>query len=217
MNIMKGERIAFFSHFFGALTALAGTVTLIIISLGNKTLLMTSLIYGLSITFLFSASSLYHAKKRGENEVTFWRKLDHLAIFVMIAGSYTPICFFYLEGPMFWGILIAQWSLVFLGILFKFWFLNAPRFLNIAIYLAMGWMAIIPMGTIFDVMPRAEIHYLFAGAFSFTAGAIIYLLKKPNFFRGSFGFHELFHFFILLGGVMHYIMILRGTVGILSI
>lgn len=217
MNIMKGERIAFFSHFFGAFAALGGTIFLAIISRGTPELLATSLVYGLSITFLFSASSLYHAKKREENEVTLWRKLDHLAIFFMIAGSYTPICFIYLEGPMLYGILIAQWSLVLFGFIFKFFFLKAPRFIYTSIYLAMGWMAVIPMGTILNVMPPRELHFLFAGAFFFTVGAIIYIVKKPNLFNGRFGFHELFHVFILLGGLMHFIMIFLGTTHSLSL
>lgn len=217
MKIKKGERIAFFSHFIGALAALAGTIWLIILSRTDVKLMTASLIYGFSITFLFTASSIYHAKKKSENEKSFWRKLDHLAIFFMIAGTYTPVSLLYLEGSMLKAILIAQWSLVLFGFIFKFWFINAPRFLNIAIYLAMGWMAVIPMGRIYEVMPSTVIFYLFAGAFFFTIGALVYLAKKPNLFGGAIGFHELFHFFILVGGIMHYMMVLQGMAGSLTI
>ena len=210
MKIMRGEKIAFFSHFIGALAALAGTIWLVIFTRTDVKLMTAVLIYGLSIIFLFTASSLYHANKKSENEKTFWRKLDHLAIFFMIAGSYTPVCLLYLEGTMLKAILIAQWSLVLFGFIFKFWFINAPRFLNIAIYLAMGWMAVIPMKRISEVMPSIVLFYLFAGAFFFTIGALVYLAKKPNLFKGAMGFHELFHIFILLGGTMHYMMIFKA-------
>jgi len=211
MQIRKDERFSFYSHTLGALASMIGTIILIVIANRSSVLLMLSIVYGISITMLFSASALYHAKKRFEDENSIWRKMDHLAIFIMIAGTYTPISYIFLEGKWRWGIIIAQWSLVALGALFKFFFLRSPRYISAGIYLAMGWMAVLIMGKIFLVMTPEQIIYLVAGALSFTAGAIIYMMKRPNPLPERVGFHGVFHVFILLGGFFHYLMVLDAV------
>ena len=145
-----------------------------------------------------------------ENDRSIWRKLDHTAIFFLIAGTYTPLCFLYLDGKMRWGILIAQWSLVVLGTLFKFIFINAPRVLGTIIYLLMGWLVLVPMVTLVKTMPRVAFIFLVAGGLSYTIGAIIYACKKPNPLPGFFGFHEIFHLFISGGAILHLAMLIDG-------
>jgi len=162
------------------------------------------------VIFLFLSSSLYHAYKKKEGEISFWRKLDHFAIFIMIAGTYTPICYFYLTGYWKWLIISVQWFLVLGGFFFKFFYLKAPRYLYTIIYLIMGWSGIIPIKQFINTMPFNSIIYLFSGGLSFTIGAVFYMLKKPKI--KYFGFHEIFHVFILIGAFVHYLLVYNAIV-----
>ncbi len=207
MKIPHTEKISAYTHGGTIPVMIIGTIILLIISSGNITAQIVSLIYGLSGIFLFSASFLYHTKKVIENDKTVWRKLDHSAIFFLIAGTYTPICFLYLEGNMKWGILIAQWTLVLSGIIFKLFFVNAPRVIGTMIYLLMGWIVVIPISTLMNTMPAAALTFLAAGGISYTVGAIIYIIKRPNPIPDFFGFHEIFHLFIIGGAVLHLAMV----------
>lgn len=216
MTVLPSEKFSFYSHFFGAIAALAGTVVLILKTAADPTYVTTAIIYGISITFLFTASSLYHAHKRAENENSIWRKIDHVAIFVMIAGTYTPICIVYLDGYWQTGIIAAQWGVALLGFFFTVIYLSAPRVLYTILYLVMGWMAIILIKEIMNTMSPLNLFYLFSGGIAFTVGAIIYAIKKPVIKPGVFGFHELFHIFILLGAVLHFLMVNRALTMALS-
>ena len=201
----------------GAVAAILGTLALIVITRHRSDLLSISLIYGFSIIFLFSASTIYHARKRGEDENSLWRKFDHLAIFFMIAGTYTPLCYIYLESGWKWGIIIAQWSLVIIGALFKFFYLKAPRFISTIIYLLMGWMAVIVVGKLLPIMTIKEVIFLFSGGILFTIGAVVYIMKYPDLLPGRIGFHGIFHIFIMLGGAVHYLMVYQAVTGALTL
>ncbi|MCL1912167.1 MAG: hemolysin III family protein [Leptospirales bacterium] len=207
MRILYKEYFSFFSHAAGALLGLAGAAALATLTVKSKALLATALIYGISVTLLFSFSALYHAKKRFDNENSIWRRLDHFAIFLMIAGTYTPLSYIYLDGAWRQGIIIAQWSLVFLGFFFKLIFFRAPRYVSTAIYLAMGWMTLLVIGKIISSMDAFAISALFAGGVFFTVGAVIYMIKKPDPFPERVGFHGVFHVFILLGGISHFCVV----------
>ncbi|MHA1475818.1 MAG: PAQR family membrane homeostasis protein TrhA [Promethearchaeota archaeon] len=206
-TISQKEIFSSMSHLFGAILAILGMIILIIKSIGNTANIIIAIIYSLSTFFLFISSAIYHAQKKEENEESIWRKLDHIAIFVMIAGSYTPICFLFLEGIWRWSILILQWTLVISGVILKLIVLNTPRWVTITIYLVQGWVAIIPFYQLTKVMPLVSIILLIAGGLSYTIGAIIYKLKKPNPLPGKFGFHEIFHIWILIGAFLQYIPI----------
>ena len=207
MSINQKERFSALSHFAGAIGGLLGLILLVVMCKNRSDLLLVSFIYGLSAIFLFSASGLYHTKKKAEDEVSFWRKLDHLAIFFMIAGTYTVVSYIHLSGYWKIGIISAQWTLVFFGIIFKFLWLRAPRIFSTMIYLLMGWMAILPMKEFITSMSGAALIFLLLGAFFYSTGAIIYAFKKPDILPDKIGFHGVFHMFILLGGFMHFLMI----------
>ncbi len=203
------ERFNFYSHLAGVLLGLAGLVFLCRVASTSFPAIVTALIYGFSIIFLFLASSLYHAFKKEENEVSFWRKMDRLAIFFMIAGTYTPICYFCLEGTWRWTMIVLQWGLVGFGVISQLFFPRAPRSLYAGIYLSMGWLAIFPIRQILSNMSFSQEILLFSGGIAFTLGGIIYAIKRPRILPGVFSFHELFHVTVLLGGVLHYAMIYR--------
>ncbi len=207
INIRKSEKAASFSHLFGAVASVIGLIVLLYATWGRWDIFFVTLVYGLGAICLFLASGIYHAQKREENAQNIWRKLDHVAIFIMIAGTYTPMCYVYLEGAWFWSIIGVQWGCVLAGLFFKVFYLRAPRIISPILYLLMGWMAVIPMNILWHSMSALSFCLLVGGGVAYSVGAIIYALKKPNPLPGVFGFHEIFHLFILLGAVLHYFMV----------
>ncbi len=211
MKILDDEKISAYTH--GALIPVmaSGTVLLSILAGKNIYLQIALLIYGFSAVALFTASFVFHATIKDDNIMTFWRKVDRSAIFLLIAGSYTPMCFIYLHGPMLRGILAAQWLLFFSGIFFSF-FTNAPRKISTVIYLLMGWLVIIPFKTIFLAMPLNLFSLLVAGGVFYTIGALVYAFKKPQIQSLNMGFHEVFHLFINAGAVTHMLTIIGSVI-----
>lgn len=196
----------------GIVAAIAGTVYLVSVVRASVAYVAVAVVYGISVTLLFSASAFYHALKKSENEISLWRTLDHSAIFFMIAGTYTPVCYVYLSGYWRWSVIVLQWALVITGLFLKFFYLRAPRYFSTAIYLLMGWIGIVAIKEFLTTMPPHAVFYLFAGGVSFTVGAIFYAVKKPVLAPG-FGFHEIFHFFVLLGGLFHYLLVYTALAG----
>ncbi|MCP5162240.1 MAG: hemolysin III family protein [Hahellaceae bacterium] len=205
--IRSQEAFNFYSHLAGMLAAAIGTFFLILRATDSAPLMVTALIYGLSVVFLFLASSLYHAFKKQENELSFWRRMDRFAIFIMIAGSYTPVCYFFLNDDWRVPMIAIQWGLVAFGVLTQVFFPRAPRVVFTAIYLTMGWLLILPMQQVLASMTSAQEVLLLGGGAAFTAGALFYAAKRPLILPGIFSFHELFHVMVLVGASCHYALI----------
>ena len=211
--VKSQEIFNFYSHLAGAVAAVIGTIFLVKAATGSPSMIVTALIYGLSIIFLFSASSLYHAFKKQENELSFWRRMDRLAIFFMIAGSYTPVCYFFMDDAWRLPMIAIQWGLVAFGVCSQLFFPRAPRAIYAVIFLIMGWMLVFPIRQVLDSMSVMQITLLFSGGVAFTVGAIVYAIKKPLMLPGIFSFHELFHVMVLIGGVCHYALIYSAFSG----
>ena len=145
MKIQRKEQFSFYSHLCGAIVVLVVTLTLVYQARSSLPLVTVSVIYGFAALFMLLSSALYHAFKKEENQASFLRKMDHFAIFCMIAGTYTPLSYIYLEGDLKWGIIIAQWTLVIAGFFLKVFYIRAPRILTTSVFLLMGWMVIIPI------------------------------------------------------------------------
>jgi hemolysin III len=207
----REELFNVYSHLLGTLAGIAGTVLLIIAAAGSTAHLLVVLAYGVSVIFMFSASSLHHMFKINENDNNLWHRMDRLAIYFMIAGTYTPVCFLYLEGGWRWTMIGIQWGLVLFGFVSQVVFPGASRVLYSVIYLVMGWLAVIPLHRLVEAMTAGEILLLVSGGLIFTAGGIIYAIKRPLLYPGRFSFHELFHVLILLGVVCHYLLIYRAV------
>ena len=139
------ERFSSYSHLLGAFLSVIGTIVLLFFSWPSAIQISLAIIYGVSNIFLFSASATYHPLKIKENDNTLSRCIDHVAIFVLIAGSYTPICYFYLTGWMQIGIIAIQWGIVLVGLFLKIFVINTPRWITSGIYLIMGWIILIPL------------------------------------------------------------------------
>ena len=208
------EPFSSLSHLAGALAAVAGTVILALLTRGDAGALAASLVYGLSATLLFTASGIYHAAKTGENGTSALRKLDHSAIFVMIAGTYTPVSFAYLSAAWAWSIVAVQWGLVVIGIAITLLWITRPRGITAAVYVGMGWVAVAAIKELLNAMPRRALLLMLVGGLWYTAGALIYAIKKPDPLPGRFGFHEIFHVFILAGAGFHYFLVLDAVRGL---
>jgi hemolysin III len=186
-----------------------GLITLVYFGWGDFQKLITFIIYGLSLILMFSASGTYHMVIARDSIILNLRKLDHSAIYLLIAGTYTPICIYFFSGFWQFGMLAIIWSLALIGIIVKLFLINAPRWITAGVYLIMGWLAIMGVQEILRTMPTAAIIWLVIGGLFYSLGAIIYITKFMNFIPGKFGFHEVWHVFVILGALSHYYLIFR--------
>lgn len=211
------DPVSGFSHLFGAILSVAGLVMLIVMAAfySNEKAwdIVSFSIFGSGLILLYTFSSLYHLLNVGETATRVLRKFDHIMIYVLIASTYTPICLGPLRGPWGWSIFGVVWGLAVIGIVLTAIWINAPRWLTTIIYLAMGWTVIIaayPMITIFNRLGSlSSLLWLLAGGIFYSIGAIIYGLKWPHLKNKYFGFHEIFHIFVLLGSFCQYWFIFR--------
>lgn len=201
------DPVSGFTHLVAAGAALIGLIALLIAGRGDAVKELSLLIYGLSLIMMFSASATYHLVNMGPGVVGWLRKLDHSAIYLLIAGTYTPICLHFFTGFWNWGMVLVIWTMALAGIIVKLFVIGAPRWVTAGVYLVMGWLGILGIGEIWRTMPPAAIGWLVLGGVFFTAGAVIYVLKKPDPWPGVFGFHEIWHIFIIFGCMAHYILI----------
>ena len=202
------EPVNSLTHLAAAAVAIAGTVVLAYLALDDAVKLASLCLYGVTLVLMFSSSALYHTIQSGPKATLFLRKLDHSAIYLLIAGTYTPICLHYFTG--FWrgGFLAIIWILGLTGIAVKLFVIHAPRWITAGVYLLMGWLAVAGVGEILAQMPAGAIAWLLAGGLFFTGGAVVYMLKKPDPFPGVFGFHEIWHIFVILGAFSHFALML---------
>jgi hemolysin III len=194
-------------HLFTAVAALGGWIVLLGIGGGDPGKTAALSVYGLSLVLMFGCSAAYHLIKAGPKRYILLRKLDHSAIYLLIAGSYTPICYLWFFGFWKWGILAIIWSLALIGIGVKIFYINAPRWLTAGNYVVMGWLALLAVRPMLASLPAGALFWLAVGGIIYTVGAVIYILQKPDFVPGVFGFHELWHLFVILAALAHYIAI----------
>lgn len=199
------------THFIGAVLSLAALLIMITIALIEKMEQLTIIgitVFGISSIALYSASSIYHYYNASENNKIklILRKLDHSMIYVLIAGTYTPICLSYLTYPHSIYFLFVIWSIALIGIIAKLCWMNAPRFLSTVFYLLMGWALVFDLPAFANV-PLGCLGLIGAGGISYTIGAIIYIIERPNWFQ-KFGFHELFHIFVMVGSAFHFMAVI---------
>jgi hemolysin III len=202
------EPVNSLTHWGGAILALIGLIALLIVGWSTPAKIISLAIYGASLIFLFSASATYHMVRVKDKALEIFRKVDHSAIFVLIAGTYTPFCVNAFTGFWKWGMLSIIWSLAVIGIVVKIFYIRAPRWLNAGIYLIMGWLCVAASGQFLAVLPAWVLTFLIIGGVTYTLGAIVYMTKIFNFKPGVFGFHEVWHIFVLLAAVFHFIAVM---------
>jgi hemolysin III len=202
------------THAAGGVLAFVGLFVLVAsaASAGRMDQIVAFGIFGLSLVALYIASSLYHLLPLSPAGVARLRKLDHVAIFVLIAGTYTPFCLLALDGGWRWGVLAIAWGLALCGASLKLLWMEAPRWLSVLLYLGMGWVAVAAVPALLRTLPAGGMAWVLAGGLTYSAGALVYGLKRPNPIPGAFGFHELWHLFVVAGSACHFWAVLRYLV-----
>lgn len=210
------EPINTWTHFIGIILSVAALITLIITAIIKKSpiSLAGGIVFGISLILLYSASTIYHGYSGSDQIVLRLKKLDHAMIFVLIAGTYTPICLIALRGPLGYGLLIGIWSLALIGMVTKVIFIHMPRWLSAGMYLFMGWISVAFIYPLSKSLSTGGFLWLIIGGLFYTIGAVFYATKSEKIKLGRFGFHEIFHLFILAGSAAHFIMIQRYLISI---
>jgi hemolysin III len=166
-------------------------------------------IFGLSQIALFTASTLYHSLPLSPAGIARLRRIDHMMVFVLIAGTYTPICLVALRGGWGWSLFGVVWGIALGGLIIKTRWMHAPKWLSTALYLAMGWAVVVAAPVLFDRLPVGAVAWLLAGGIIYSVGAVIYALKRPNLIPGVFDAHALWHLFVLAGSACFFWMIVQ--------
>ena len=206
------EPVAGFTHLVGAVFAI---VALCILStqatLHSTVWQQLSLpLFGVTMLLMFASSALYHLVHGSEQRLTRLKRIDHMAIFLLIAGTYSPICLVPLQGPLGWTLFGAIWACAAAGIALKIFWIQAPRWLSTLIYLVMGWLLVPAIGPAIERIPANVLWWLVAGGAFYTVGAIIYALKWPNPWPTVVGFHEIWHVFVMIAVFCHFWAIAFG-------
>jgi hemolysin III len=191
------------SHLLGLL--LAGAGTLLLLRLASRPEQLTAFsIYGCTLILLYGASTLYHSLPLSERPLRALRTLDHIAIYFLIAGTYTPIALLTLDNRLGTALLVLVWLIAVAGIPFKLFFLDAPVWISTATYLAMGYLALVALVPLARAVSLSGIIWLIAGGAAYSVGAVIYSNRRPNPFPGWFGHHEIWHLLVLAGSACHF-------------
>ena len=208
MQVTIREPGSAITHFIAWLLAVIAASPLII-KAGNSSSLATlaMVIFSASMILLYGASTAYHSVAVSDKILRIYRKIDHMMIFVLIAGSYTPVCLIVLGGKMGYTLLTLVWGIAIIGMTVKAFWITCPKWFSSAIYIAMGWTCVLVFGTLWSTLPHAAFAWLLAGGIIYTIGGIIYALKLPlfNSIHKNFGSHEIFHLFVMGGSICHFI------------
>jgi len=199
------------THGVGALLSVAALVVLLVLAGGEPWRTVSFAVYGVSMVALYLASTLLHAVRGSPAQLRRLRVLDHAAIFLLIAGTYTPIALVSIlsVSPAWgWALFGAAWAFAAAGVGFKLFWLDAPRWWSTVIYLAMGWMALVGIVPLVQALPAAGLAWLAAGGAFYSVGALVYARQRPDPWPGVFGYHEIWHLFVLAGSACHFLLML---------
>jgi len=195
------------THGLGAGLSVAGLVLLVTYSVrhGDSWQVVSTAIFGVTLVLLYSSSTIYHSFK-DERRRVLMRKFDHAAIFLLIAGTYTPFVLVTLRGPWGWSLFGVVWALAIAGVMLKFWFAGRFRVASTLLYIGMGWLVMIALKPLMAALPAEGLHLLVAGGLCYTGGAVFYL------WRGLPYNHAIWHLFVLGGSVCHWVAVFRYVV-----
>ena len=196
------------THLGGAIAAVFGMIALIVISRVQPVKIVSVLVYSFSLIAMFCASAIYHIANVKPFFLQTLRKIDHSAIFLLIAGTYTPFCLLAFTGFWHWGLFALIWVIAVIGVLVSIFYIKSPRWLHTGIYVVMGWLCVMAAPQKPAVLPVASMVWLFLGGVIYTLGAVVYATKILDFVPGKFGFHEIWHIFVLLGALAHFLAVI---------
>ena len=209
MNITIREPGSALTHFIAMLLALCAAVPLLVraaVHSGVKSLTAMT-VFMISMVLLYAASTIYHSVNCSGRILRIFRKMDHMMIFILIAGTYTPVCLLTLPKPSGLMLLAAVWGIALVGIFIKGFWITCPKWFSSVLYIAMGWSCLSVLGQLFSLLPLHAFLWLLAGGLIYTAGGIIYALRLPLFDERHpmFGLHEIFHLFVMAGSLCHFV------------
>ena len=209
MNITIREPGSALTHFIAMLLALCAAVPLLVraaVHSGVKSLTAMT-VFMISMVLLYAASTIYHSVNCSGRVLRIFRKMDHMMIFVLIAGTYTPVCLLTLPKPSGLMLLAAVWGIALVGIFIKGFWITCPKWFSSVLYIAMGWSCLSVLGQLFSLLPLHAFLWLLAGGLIYTAGGIIYALRLPLFDarHPMFGLHEIIHLFVMAGSLCHFV------------
>lgn len=206
------------THFIGAILSIFASVFLMWRSIKyySYTHIVSVAIFSISLISLYTASTLYHTLDLTDKINKKLRKFDHIMIYCLIAGTYTPICLIILKGPVGYAMLIIIWLMAIAGLFVTLFMSNPRKWMSSTIYIIMGWTCIFAFKPLFDTLSLASFLWLLAGGILYTVGGVIYALKLPLFdkIHPNFGAHEIFHLFVMAGSTCHVIFMLVATLPI---
>lgn len=209
MQITIREPGSAITHFIGMMMACFAAVPLLVKAAASSsaTSLIAMAVFMLSMVLLYGASATYHSLNVSDRVLKVFRKIDHMMIFVLIAGSYTPVCLIVLGGKSGYTLLAVVWGIALLGMTIKALWITCPKWFSSVIYIAMGWVCVAVFGQLWNTLPKMAFLWLLAGGIVYTAGGVIYALKLPvfNSRHAMFGSHEIFHLFVMGGSICHFI------------
>lgn len=190
-------------HGVGVILAIVGTTALCVQAsyFGTTTHMVSYLVYGLSLVLLYTSSTLYHALT-SERAKKFFKVADHSSIYLLIAGTYTPFLLLNLKGSLGYNLLYLIWGLALVGVIFKLFFTGRFKYLSTILYIGMGWIIVIALGPMKEALHPLGLRWIFVGGITYTVGTVFYIAKSTPFT------HAVWHLFVLLGSIFHYIAIL---------
>ncbi len=198
------------THFIGMIMTACAALPIFIRAshCGNLSYLIACMIFMSSMFLLYSASTVYHTLDISQKINQILRKIDHMMIFVFVAGSYTPICVITLRGRIGYTMLAAVWGIAIFGMIIKFCWITCPKWFSSVLYIAMGWVCVFALAPLYHKLSIAGFYWLLAGGIFYTIGGVIYALKLPqlNARFKNFGSHEIFHVFVMAGSICHFIV-----------
>lgn len=209
------EPINGFTHLGGAILSFIGLLALVIkvaLTSASAIDITAVIIFGISMILLYSASATYHLVMASDKVIAFLRKIDHSMIFILIAGSYTPFCLIALKENRGWILFTIVASIAVCGVLFKMVWFNCPRWISTSIYVGMGWISVFIIKPLYSVVSFEGVFLLVLGGIFYTIGAVIYAIKPSALKFKNLGFHEIFHIFILLGSLCHFISVFEYVI-----
>ncbi len=209
MQITIREPGSAITHFIGMMMAIVAATPLMVkvASESDPTAYIAMAVFICSMVALYGASALYHSVTAKESILRVFRKVDHMMIFVLIAGSYTPVCLIVLGGRLGYTLLSVVWGIAVVGMAIKVCWITCPKWFSSVLYIAMGWVCLAVFGTLWDTLPHSAFLWLLTGGIIYTAGGVIYALKLPvfNSKHKYFGSHEVFHLFVMGGSICHFV------------
>lgn len=201
------EPFSAISHMVGAGLSVVALVALLIMARGRVWHVVSFALYGASLIFLYTSSTLYHSLRLSEEHEERLARLDYVGIFVLIVGTYIPVCLVPLRGIWGWSLFGVEVGLGVFGILGILFWRGMWDWLRVTLYVVMGWLALIALRPLRECLSGGGLLWLLAGGLSYTVGTVVFALDKPHLIPGKFSAHDLWHLFVMGGSACHFVLI----------